>query len=445
MIHFISKTHRIACGIILAGMLLPGCVNQQQYRTNYSASPYDPKGSNAPNAVVEVATNYTLGYVEFDDQGWGFNHKQIDSVCAQFSEELKTNGLLMVVYVHGWQHNASDEDDNVVMFHNKILKPLAVAEEYLSKHESRPARRLVGVYVGWRGESSAIPGVKLLTFWNRKNTAERVGHGAVLELLSQLEDLRNQSNREYKSGIDANQRMSTKLLILGHSFGGDVVFSATAPVLTERMIQNYEGTNAIPPRGIGDLVVLINPAFEAARFETLQRLANTKQFPAGTNCTLAIFTSTHDEATGLAFPVGRSVSTLLLAHENFEQRKANITAIGHYDPYINYRLKVTSPEANVKRLKGTNTIEVTAVTMQTILALKKQIRENSRKSKLTTNDVAYTFTHCQLLPTTNCVPTSPIFNVAVDPKMIPDHGTIDKGVFVRFLNDFLSTFSSDND
>jgi hypothetical protein len=433
---------KLASFFLLFGLV--SCVSQRQYRTKYDPTPYPSKLAEAPRATIEVATNYTLGYVEFDDQGWIFNKQQSEAITSEFSNESKTNGLLIVAYVHGWKHNASSEDDNVEMFHNHILSRLAVMENFLSTNESRPPRRVVGVYVGWRGLSDSIPLVNNVSFWNRKNAAERVGHGAVIELLSQLEDLRNQSNQNNKSEIANHHRSLTKLLILGHSFGGDIVFSATAPVLTERMVQNYEGTNAIPPKGLGDLVVLINPAFEAARFETLQRLATTKQFPAGTNCTLAIFTSKADDATGIAFPAGRFFSALFQTHRNREQRKANITAIGHYAPYINYTLKVTSPDANLKRLAPTNTDNLAQSSFQTVLNIKQKIHRNSKKRTLTTNDVAFTFTHCELLPTTNCVPTSPIFNVAVDPRMIPDHGTIDRGVFVRFLDEFLATFSSDD-
>jgi hypothetical protein len=210
--------------LVIICFSLSSCVTQQQFRTDYDPSPYSPKATNDPNAVIEVAANYTMGYVEFDDQGWLFNRKQIDAVTSQFSEESKTNGLLMVVFVHGWKHNASSEDDNVAMFHNHMLAPLAVMEDFLSKKESRPRRRVVGVYVGWRGLSDDIPYLNNVTFWSRKNVAERVGHGAVIELFSQLEALRNQNNLENKDEIDAHQRLSTKLLILGHSFGGDIVF-----------------------------------------------------------------------------------------------------------------------------------------------------------------------------------------------------------------------------
>jgi uncharacterized Fe-S cluster protein YjdI len=61
---------------------------------------------------------------------------------------------------------------------------------------------------------------------------------------------------------------------------------------------------------------------------------------------------------------------------------------------------------------------------------------------VTTNDLTYKFAHCQLVPTTNCVRNDPVFNVVVDPAIIPSHDDIDRGVFIRFLADFLFTFSS---
>src|SRR5271169_1391747 len=173
---------------------LIGCTAERQYRTEEQAQPYNPNSTNISKAIIEVSTNYTVGYVEFDDQGWlyGTNRfktrMQIDTVTNQFSEELKTNGLLIVTFVHGWKHNASGADSNVVMFH-KVLNELGGMERWLSKKQDRPSRRIVGVYVGWRGLSATLEPFEELSFWDRKSTAEQVGHGSVIELLSGLEAL----------------------------------------------------------------------------------------------------------------------------------------------------------------------------------------------------------------------------------------------------------------
>src|SRR5207302_9091204 len=136
--------------------------------------------------------------------------------------------------------------------------------------------------------------------------------------------------------IASTDHDSTKLLTVGHSFGADVLYCATAPILKERMVENVDAQGkATPPRSIGDLVVLINPAFEAARFETLHRMATTKPFPDETNCTLAIFTSKADTATGFWFPLGRRAATLFQRYQDRSaQREPNIRSAGHYRPYI---------------------------------------------------------------------------------------------------------------
>jgi hypothetical protein len=312
-------------------------------------------------------------------------------------------------------------------------------EEVLSTKQHHPPRRVVGLYIGWHGLSADLEPFKELSFWDRKNTAEVVGHGAAIQLLSELEELRNRINRKFDGEIASHKRMTTKLMIIGHSFGGDIVFSAVSPVLMERMVENDDAAG-VPqsPRSLGDLVVLINPAFEAARFEPLERLAATKSFPPSTNCTLAVFTSTADWATGLAFPLGRRVSTVFESYVNRRQARANVIAIGHYAPFINYELRRLD-----KKTMLVSTNEATpSDSADSILAMREKIRRLSTQRFVTTNEMTFDFTHCQLAPTTNCVHNDPVFNVSVAPAIIPTHDDIDNWVFIRFLAEFLFTFAS---
>jgi hypothetical protein len=445
----LAVNRRIAFSVGAVCLFLTACTAARQYRTDEQAQVYNPSPAAHTKAIIEVAANYTVGYVEFDDQGWlyGTNRfrtqMQMDAILNRFSEELKTNGLLIVTFVHGWKHNAGGGDSNVMMFH-KVLNELGAMEKWLGAKQHRPARRIAGVYVGWRGLSAKREPFEELSFWDRKNTAEQVGHGAVIELLSNLEGLRTQSNRQYKSEIAQNQRMSTKLIVVGHSFGGDIVYSAVAPILTERMVENYDADgNLQSPRTLGDLVILINPAFEAARFETVQRLATTKPFPPNTNCTLAVFTSTADWATGLAFPAGRRLSTLFETYEkHIDQAKANVTAVGHYQPYINYDLKTIDRSSNATTSASmTNEVSRSASADQ-VVSVRKQVQARAQRSTATSSGSTYTFSHCQLLARPYCVRNDPVFNVAVDPNIIPSHDTIDRPVFIRFLSEFLAVFAS---
>lgn len=434
-------TCRVLFLIAIFASLL-GCESAKPFRTNYQTG-VNPNPTNS-NYVVEQTKNYTLGFVEFDDQGWLWNQRQIDTVTSKFSDEMKTQGLLIVTFVHGWKHNADSQDGNVQMI-RFVLREIARMEQLVSEKESRPARRVTGVYIGWRGLSENIQPFEDLSFWGRKTTAETVGHGAVVELLSTLESLENQSNKKYGSEIAGHQRMSTKLIIIGHSFGGDIVYSATAPILAERMVENVD-TNGSPqlPKSLGDMVILINPAFEAARFETIQRLAASEKFPSGNNCILAVFTSKTDDATKVAFPLGRKVSTLfdMYPKEQQGQGKANVTAVGHYTPFISYDLKQldTAPK-KITQMATTNEVPV-ETSADRIIALKQKRRRVTANASA--EDLTCRFSHTELVPRTNCVANDPVFVVAVDSPIIPDHNTIDRGIFIRFLGEFLFVFSNDN-
>ena len=48
-------------------------------------------------------------------------------------------------------------------------------------------RKIVGVYIGWRGRSIDLSGLDNITYWDRKAVAEQVGKGGVTELLLRLE------------------------------------------------------------------------------------------------------------------------------------------------------------------------------------------------------------------------------------------------------------------
>src|SRR5438045_1771475 len=78
--------------------LIPGCAPLKQYRTEYRPQP----GSlTETNAIEEMATNL-LGFVEFDDHGWLWDPNQMHAVINRIAEEDKKQGLILLVFAHGW-------------------------------------------------------------------------------------------------------------------------------------------------------------------------------------------------------------------------------------------------------------------------------------------------------------------------------------------------------
>ena len=156
-------TDRLFIGVLLSFCsLLAACTGVRPYRTTSDSVRYDTyshylKTNQAETAnIIERGTNYSMGFVEFDDQGWFYNSNrtggrwQIDVVMDEVRSEIKTNPLLIVVFVHGWKHNAKYDDENVKAFHG-VLQQLGKLERQRSiENQKTVMRHVFGVYVDWR-------------------------------------------------------------------------------------------------------------------------------------------------------------------------------------------------------------------------------------------------------------------------------------------------------
>jgi hypothetical protein len=288
----------IAAGAVL--LFTAGCAGNRPFRTRLASCDTTPTNADCANAAIEVTPEYKLGFVEFDDQGWFWNREQLKAVEKMIQTEAgvdqpaNAEGIVIVLFVHGWKNNAAYDNENVEMF-RAMLKELKRAEEIQSGLDKHNTRKIVGVYAGWRGLSAKWEPFKELSFWERKNTAHKIGHGAMTELLVDLENLQKAANKTIRP--DAPR---TELIIVGHSFGGAAVSSAISQVVTERFVDTIKHDRPLKP--LGDVVILLNPAFEASRHYNLNELAvSIAHYPESQRPVLAIFTSKGDWATHYAF------------------------------------------------------------------------------------------------------------------------------------------------
>jgi hypothetical protein len=432
-----TKTPVVAGTLLMATLFLCGCASHMQYRTNLTPAKTTGEDPQYATTAIEDGGSYVLGFVEFDDQGWLWSRKQLDAVMDRLREEERQQRIVILAFVHGWQHNAKYDDSNVEMVRQN-LRLLNRLERLNSKREGRSPRKFVGVYAGWRGMAPKPWGLKNFSFWERKNTAHEVGRGALCELFLRLEDLRNISHI-----LHAGEKEQTRLIIVGHSFGGAATYSALASLLVERAIETIdENGNGHPPRGFGDLVMLVNPAFEASRYGVLEDIATRQTYLVSNLVNLAIFTSKTDDATKIAFPLGRRASTLFEKHQSGFEAKANVTAVGHFTPYITHDLIATEKVPSVKkseRLKEPTTEEMER-TSERVVQLRTQSQRNTTEKRAGGGDFAYHFVGSDLKPRPGRDPWMPLYVVSVDSKIIPDHNGIDRPAFLRFLRQFITTF-----
>jgi hypothetical protein len=322
--------------------------------------------------------HYLVGYVEFDDQGAPYMPKQIDTLFDRLKVESRDRDLCIIIFVHGWKHNDAQDDSNVRDF-RKLLNDVAIMEQKLPA-ESR--RKVVGIYAGWRGLSlHATPVDENLTFRARKAAAERVATGSIRELLARAKafrDLLDQTTwkgkllRDGEMPEQGDRLRRTRLLTIGHSFGGLIVYSALAQYFTDQAAASLLRSEFIDAglrtepvtdaervvASFGDLVVVINPAIEAMRYEPIRRLVDgrsQKQYAPWQAPVLVEVTSvgdswqsTHlgDLATGFLFPLGRRFSTLsehIFGSFRADEYDEAIRAFGHYSDFWTHRLTNTNP------------------------------------------------------------------------------------------------------
>lgn len=376
---------------------------------------------------------YSLSFIEFDDQGQLWQRAQLHRLQTYLAQQSGQQSLLMLVFVHGWKHSAQAEDLHIATF-NRILAQIAQDEAKVAKAEQRPARQVAGIYLGWRGGSVRLPVIREASFWERKNTAQKVAHGGVAEVLNRLEQLRLAQNAH-----QPNASAPTQLAIIGHSFGGAILYSALAQILEQRFIEaaghcRTEPKASLPPiQGFANLVVLINPAFEAVKFSTLHAMAaecrhySPQQLPV-----LAILSSRADWATRVAFKAGRLVSTLferttqpshynavLERQQTIDQHQANITAIGHFKPYQTHQLT-----------PAVSTTGGPVGLMPQLDALRHDWQQDAPGKTLRIADL-------NLTRSTDSAGRNPYMLIAADPQLIADHGDISQPAILNFMRQLI--------
>ncbi|MFQ5936348.1 MAG: YncE family protein [Acidiferrobacterales bacterium] len=294
-----SKDHpysqqRVALSTARAALLLvvllssTSCISNRMYR---------------PDNIQKEA-DYSLAYVEFDDQGELWAPPQVPRAVKLIEEAGRAeSGGFFVVFVHGWRNNASEKHEQKEgrSLHGfKQFLSLIVRETRKNNPTSPPP--VVGVFVAWRGDSAHQP-LKGFTFYGRRRAANRIaGATAVTDVITRLTKA-------------ANENPKSKAMLVGHSFGGLILERALSQVTVRELHRVVTGPVDLPY----DLVVLLNPASPSLlakqMVETLAR-ERLKLYQVDANGNrydrplLLSITSRADTATRRYYPIGSSLGSL---------------------------------------------------------------------------------------------------------------------------------------
>lgn len=235
--------------------------------------------------------------------------------------------VLVVWYVHGWKHNAESRDRDLKVF-TILVKELDKQQQGLAEHRRR---HVVGVYVGWDGGVGPRGPLQSATFYNRKGVADRISRSAVLTKIIAM------------AKYARKQRGSSKdmTIMIGHSFGARILYSATSQVLIDRVQRHHSGEQRGEHSvisGPADLILLLNPAFEASMFTAIDAIRRqgkpTERFHQDQQPLLLTIATENDWATRLAFPLAKVLS---LAWKDYQRQ-----TVGNHHDYVTHSLTPVS-------------------------------------------------------------------------------------------------------
>ena len=242
----------------------------------------------------------TFGVIEFDDEGTHWNRDQFHHVremiksigmaqaqhhrgstegpsagpeggswTSNAPDGVRTEGIFLVVFVHGWRHSAAESSSSLRQF-RWFAKELAESDEICNKDpvldgegeeisggsvpcRSRP--HVVAVYLAWRGKpTGALSGrlvlPELLSFWGRKATALRVAGTSMTETLFGMLDALEKADEaladayaEPGTGTLGSLPARSRSMIVGHSFGARIVENAFAQALIGSRLESQRASN----------------------------------------------------------------------------------------------------------------------------------------------------------------------------------------------------------
>lgn len=323
-------------GLLMLG-LSAGCVPNKMYRP----------------VNIEHQPDYTLAFIEFDDQGELWAPSQVSRTLEAIDRANQNkNGSAVIVFVHGWKDNASqkqeeEKDTKLYQFKNY----LSVIRRYQERTEAGNARTLIGVYVSWRGKT----GKGLLfpfTFYGRSRAATRIASGPTIV------------NTMTRIALTAKQNPRSKVIIVGHSFGGWIVERGASQTLVGHSEIVRAGKIETPI----DLVLLLNPASPSIQAKQVlevfgrERLKVYRVDKEGHRFELPLLisiTSKTDWATGVAYPIGAKLGTLGLSFRDYgpqfcspyaKQRAFYTHTPGHQPPLYSHIVTAEPLPAGVQPL-----------------------------------------------------------------------------------------------
>src|SRR5262245_8785915 len=226
-----------------------------------------------PGGVLKIRLTNDGAFVnrcEFSDVLYELNWNTPGAVRPPRKPDARSLPKFVVLYIHGWTH--SGEDDDYANFKGLI-------ERLANESSNADNKQLLGVYVDWNAKSKVLPFDRFpfdnLTFWSKQRVADRIAQsGVTTKIISAISPVMSEGDSEGRDPA------TNQFITIGHSFGARILFSATNQSLIYDTEKAHPGSRQGYYRkisGIANMVILLNPAFEAARYTALDSFIRTQE------------------------------------------------------------------------------------------------------------------------------------------------------------------------
>lgn len=405
--------------------LLCGCVPNRLYRRG-------PLAIQTAPVVNGVPAHFKLAMIEFDDMGeaWEKCHSlsnpddcQLTRTLRLIQEEKRRSGdVVVVIFTHGWKNNASPDNEQKKNLHDfkGVMERLAAGEDAEVQRLNQTAgatgtpakaKSFIGVYLGWRGQ--AVAGDVFATFWNRRDAAQRVGSSDFAEALYRI----MQTTKE--------DSPKSRVILVGHSFGARVLENALTNTFVSLLVPKPGTTGPVGSPlswAPADLIIYVNAATDSFRTKQMIELMQRTQFGVSRGMLEAsgpLFlsvTSTGDEATKLAFPLGQHLSAM---EKSFR---------ASYD--------ATTPEAPPQKTFFTKTPgHIPYLLSHVVQPVQGACTSQPELFRFRTNGQCF-----EMTPVKGRWNDSPFWVITVPRAIIKDHGDIFNTSFMTMIIDFLAQY-----
>ena len=232
------------------------------FREDGSALRRDTAHALVSGPCMAMHDHLSLGVIEFDDSGSHWDDVQLRQVLGEIERivelqvggTLPSDGIVVVAFVHGWRHNASEGSRSLLEF-RQLVRQLAsklCAGDELSADETCAKRpHVFGVYLGWRGDplaltnrrtrnvpfESLIKAPQVLTFWNRKAAAQRVAASVMTSTILRILEAVERADDTLTDGSGTPAKKANSVVI-GHSLGGLIVERAVSQAFLAKWLDS---------------------------------------------------------------------------------------------------------------------------------------------------------------------------------------------------------------